>query len=183
VPTAMGLDQLVGTAPVVVALLAAGVVAVLWDLLGGRGGHERLRHGFLNVLAVPSGTLALLAGVWNLHRSSILPFTGYLLVLAGVVLWAKVLHDLPWPTLVALGGGVAAGIVSWQFLGAFLPWWGAVIVGLVVFAVVYLPLSLVKGLLNLTTLLFAPRFVMLVFGIVLLAQGILVDRGSSLSFL
>lgn len=182
-PTAVGLDQLVGRTPVVVALLAAGVVAVLWDLLGGKGGHERIRHGILNVLAVPSGTLALLAGVWNLHRSTVLPFTGYLLVLAGVVLWAKVLHDLPWPTLIALGCGIAVGLATWQFLGAILPWWGAALVGLVVFAVVYLPLSLVKGIVNLATLLFAPRFVMLVLGIVLVVQGILVDRGSSLSLL
>ena len=179
----MGLDQLQGTGPVVAALLFAGVVAVLWDVLGGKGGHERVRHGFLNVLAVPSGTLALLTGVWNLHRSATLPFTGYLLVLAGVVLWAKVLHDLPWPTLIALGFGIAAGLGAWLYLGAILPWWAALILGLVVFAVIYVPLALVKGVLNLATVLFAPRFVMLVFGIVLVAQGILVDRGASLSTL
>ncbi len=179
----MGLDQLEGTRPVVAALLAAGVVSLLWEALGGRGGRETLRHGLLNVLAVPAGTFAGLTGVWNLHRGTTAAFTGYLLVLAGVVFWAKVLHDLPWPALVALACGIAAGVGSWFLLGTALPWWGAAAIGLVVFAIVYLPLAVVKGVLKLAALLVAPRFVMLVLGVVLVVEAVLVDRGSSLSAL
>jgi hypothetical protein len=178
---AVGLDQLVGTAPVVTALLAAGVVAVFWEILGGRGSLEKIRHGFLDILAVPAGTFALLTGIWNLHLGTTLPINGYLLLLGGLVLWTKVLHDLPWPALIALACGIGAGVGSWLLLGSVLPWWASAILGLVVFAIVYVPLAIVKGLLNLAALLFAPRFVMLILGAVLVAQGILVDRGSSLS--
>ncbi len=179
----MGLDQVLGTGPIVYALVAAGVVSILWEFLGGKGGREKLRHGILDILAVPSGALALLAGAYNLYRGDVLPFTGYLLLIAGVVLWTKVLHDVPWPTIVALGAGAIAGLGAWLFLGAYIPWWGAAVIGFVVFAIVYVPLSIVKGLLNLATLLFAPRFVMFVLGVVLVVQGLLVDRGSSLSTL
>lgn len=158
-----------------------GVLYLFWVwVASGSPDSREFKHVLADVISFPAGIFLIVVGALNAYDGVISEDTGILLAVGAFLLIVKVLYDLPWTTIVALMMGTGVGLGVWYFIGSYLPWYGPLVAGFIVFFIVSLLLVPAEGLFKLIGLLLVPRPFLFILAVLFLVEGGLVLYGGSI---
>ncbi len=151
----------------------------VWASGGPRDSRE-MREIVVDLLSLPAGAFAIVIGAANGIEGVVLAFSAALLAGGGVGLLARALHNVPWSAMLALAVGTAAGVAVWILAPPWVPGYVALVVGFVVFMLIYIPLHAASAIFEVVGFFLKARILLALLGIALLAEGILVALGTSM---
>lgn len=170
----MGFQAFVGFLVLAATLGGEGGLFYIWTWAeSAPSGDRELRHFLTDIVSLPLGVFAIFLAVVNWYYGGPAPYADLMVGVGGLLLLAKVLSDLPWTSIVGLALGGVAGYAVWYYAGAFLPWYGPLLAGGVVFMVVTILLVPAEGFFKVLGLLLLPRPFLILIGSFLLAEGVI----------